>query len=147
MREGGLRVPCIMKWPGIIEQGKVIDNFLSSLEIFPTILDITGINKPDSLVLDGFSIYPLLRGQKNLERAEMYWDFRQEQAARIGNMKWIHSKSRVNNKGFFDLSVDVGEKNDLSTRRNQELDLVQSKFYKWKEEMDQAEPRGPFRNF
>jgi len=147
MWEGGLRVPCIMKWPGKIEQGKIIDNFLSSLEIFPTILDIAGIEKPESLILDGFNIYPLLTGEKNLEREAMYWDFREEYAARIGHMKWIQSESRKNNNGFFDLSVDVGERDDLSQRKIQELKMVQTKFHQWKEEMDDAEPRGPFRNY
>ena len=147
MWEGGLRVPCIIKWPGKIEKGKVIDNFISSLELFPTILEITGIEKPESLILDGFSIYPLLTGEKKMEREEMYWDFRDEYAARIGNMKWIKSESRENINGFFDLSVDEGEKNDLSNSKAQELNMVQSKFNQWKEEMDDAEPRGPFRNY
>ena len=147
MREGGLRVPCMIKWPGKIEKGRVIENFISSLELFPTILDITGIEKPESLILDGFSIVPLLTGEKNLEREEMYWDFREEQAARIGHMKWIKSERRENNNGFFDLSTDAGERNDLSRSKSQELYLVQSRFKKWKEEMDQAEPRGPYKNY
>jgi len=147
MWEGGLRVPCIVKWPGKIEQGKVIDNFLSSLEIFPTLLDITGIEKPESLILDGFSMLPLLTGEKNMEREEMYWDFREEYAARIGNMKWIQSDSRKTNNGFFDLSVDVGERNDLTKKKIQELKIVQTKYNKWKEEIKAAEPRGPYRNY
>ncbi len=147
MWEGGLRVPCIIKWPEKIEKGKEIDNFISSLEIFPTILDITGIEKPDSLILDGFTILPLLTGEKNVEREEMYWEFREEYAARIGKMKWIKSESRDNHNGFFDLSADIGERYDLSERKNQELNMVQSKFNKWKYEMDNAEPRGPFKNY
>jgi len=147
MWEGGLRVPCIIKWPEEIEKGKVIYNFISSLELFPTILDIAGIEKPESLILDGFSIYPLLKGEKEMEREEMYWDFRAEYAARVGHMKWIYSEGREDINGFFDLSVDAGEKNDLSNSKAQELDMVQSKFNKWKEEMDNAKPRGPFRNY
>lgn len=147
MWEGGLRVPCLMRWPGIIEKGKIADNFISSLEIFPTLLEITGIVKPDSLILDGFSIYPFLAGEKELERKEMFWDFREECAARVGNLKWISSERRKNNNGFFDLSEDPGERDDLSGEKTDQLKMVQTKFHQWKKEMENAEPRGPFRNF
>lgn len=147
MWEGGIRVPCIIKWPGVIKQGQVIDNFLSSLEIFPTILAATGINKPDSLKLDGFDMLPLLKQEKNLERVEMFWEQREEYAARIGTMKWIHSQNRKNNNGLFDLINDPGELNDLSNREIEEFNRVKDKFHKWQKEMSEAEPRGPFKDF
>lgn len=148
MWEGGIRVPFIVKWPGKIEKGQVIDNFISSLEIFPTILDITDIGKPDSLVLDGFSILPLLTGEeRNLERKEMYWEFRDEYAARVGQMKWIKSEKRPRNNGFFDLFEDIGERNDLSEKETEAFKMVKDKFNDWQKEMDDAEPRRPFKNF
>ena len=144
MLEGGLRVPCIIKWPGKIKKGQVIENFVSSLEIFPTILAVAGIEKPDSLILDGFNILPMLTGVKNLERKEMYWDLRGDFAARIGDLKWIRSK-RIN--GLFDLSEDVGEKNDLSEKDVNNLKTIKEKFYHWQTEMNNAEPRGPFKDY
>ncbi len=148
MWDGGLRVPFIIKWPGIIEKGRVIDNFVSSLEIFPTILAIAGIEKPDSVILDGFNLLPLFTGEdKSLSREEMYWEFRQEQAARVGNYKWIQSSRRENNNGFFDLLEDVGEQNDLSFKSLKELNMVKKKFNQWQREMDLASPRGPFKDF
>lgn len=148
MREGGLRVPCIIKWPGKIEKGRVIDNFISSLEIFPTILDITRIEKPDSIILDGFSMLPLLTGENNdLEREDMYWEFRDEYAARVGNWKWIKSDRRGNNNGFFKLSADIGESKDLSNLEAERYMLVKDKFYQWQKEMEEVVPRGPFKNY
>jgi arylsulfatase A-like enzyme len=144
MWEGGIRVPCIINWPGKIEKRQVLDNFLSSLEIFPTILAITGIEIPGDLILDGFNILPLLTGGKNLERKEMYWEFRGDYAARIGDLKWIKS-SRVN--GLFDLSVDIGENNDLSMKQINDFTMAEEKFYRWKTEMNNSAPRGPYRDF
>ena len=144
MWEGGLRVPCIIKWPGKTKAGQVLNNFITSLELFPTILEAAGIVKPDSLILDGFNILPLLTGEKNLEREEMYWDLRDDYAARIGDLKWIQSK-RVN--GLFDLSVDQGEKNDLTKDRMSDFNMMADRFHKWQSEMSNTEPRGPFKDY
>jgi arylsulfatase A-like enzyme len=72
MWEGGVRVPLIIKWPEKIKKGQVSDNFISSMEILPTLLAAAGIEKPDSLIIDGFNILPLLTGEEKLERKEMY---------------------------------------------------------------------------
>ncbi len=42
MFEGGLRVPCIVRWPGHVPAGRVCDEFLTALEIFPTALHLAG---------------------------------------------------------------------------------------------------------
>lgn len=148
MWEGGLRVPCIIKWPERIEEKQVIDNFTSSLEIFPTLLDVTGIEKPDSIILDGFSILPLLTGEnKNLKRENMYWEYREEYAARVGSWKWIKSDRREKNNGFFNLEKDIGETIDLTNIEPEKLSMVKAKFDQWKIEMQEAEPRGPFKDY
>ncbi len=144
MWEGGLRVPCIIKWPGKIKRGQLIDNFISTLEIFPTILAAAGIEKPDSLILDGFNMLPLLIGEKNQERKEMYWDFREDKAARIGNLKWINSKKA---NGLFDLSADVEEKFDLSDHDIKKNKAIENKFIHWQTELKEADPRGPFMDY
>jgi len=143
--EGGIRVPCIIKWPGKIPQNQVVDNFLSSMEIFPTILSVTGIEKPDSLILDGFDILPLLTGEdKSLERKEMYWEARDKIAARVGNWKMVDN---IDEKGFFDLSKDISEQNDLTNELPEKYSEIRQKFKNWQTEMEKAEPRGPFRDY
>ena len=144
MWEGGLRVPCIIKWPDRIKKGQVLNNFVSSLEIFPTLLAATGIEKPASLTLDGFNILPLLEGEKDMERKEMFWEFRGDYAARVGDLKWIKSE-KVN--GLFDLSDDAGEKNDLSEKEKNDLIMMEGRFRQWQAEMNNAESRGPFKDF
>lgn len=144
MLEGGLRVPCIMRWTGKIEKGKVLDNFISTLEIFPTILSAAGISKPRELILDGFDIIPLLTGKKDLHRDEMYWELRGEYAMRSGNLKWIQSKKE---NGLFDLSDDLAEKKDLSEINRVDNNRLKEKFLSWKNDMKNAEPRGPYKDF
>ncbi len=143
--EGGIRVPCIIKWPARIPGNQIIHNFLSSLEIFPTILSATGTDKPDDLILDGFDMLPLLTGvQKDLEREEMFWEARGKIAARSGDWKMVDN---IDEKGFYDLSRDISEKNDLTEVVPEQFAGMKRKFSAWQAEMAGAEPRGPFKDF
>jgi arylsulfatase A-like enzyme len=143
--EGGIRVPCIIKWPAKIPENRVINNFLSSLEIFPTIISVAGIDLPDSLILDGFNILPVLTGEdKDLVRKEMYWEAREKIAARIGNWKLVDN---IDKKGFYDLSKDISEENDLTEMHPEKFAEMNYKFTLWQAEMTRAEPRGPFRDY
>jgi hypothetical protein len=59
---------------------------------------------------------PVLTGENGeLERKEMYWEFREKYAARVGKWKLVNN---LNNKGFYDLSIDISEKNDLTNQFN-----------------------------
>jgi arylsulfatase A len=60
--EGGLRVPLIIRWPGTVEPGRVIDEPVVQYDLFPTFLGAAGIALPDDRVLDGFDLASLLGG-------------------------------------------------------------------------------------
>ena len=144
MWEGGLRVPFIMRWPGKVPAGKVTDEFLTTLEIVPTLLAATGAAAPTKVTLDGFDMLPVLRGEKPSARTEMFWQRRADKAARVGQWKWLDS---AKGKGLYDLATDPGETNDLSQENPAVVKLMQTRFAAWKKEMDAAEPRGPFRDY
>jgi arylsulfatase A-like enzyme len=144
MWEGGLRVPFLMKWPGKIPAGKVTDEFLTSLEILPTLLAATGTPAPEGLKLDGFDLLPVLRGEMPSPRTEMFWQRRSDVAARVGPYKWVRS---AKGQGLFDLSTDLGEEHDLSAEKPEVLERVNGRFAAWQAEMEASEPRGPFRDF
>lgn len=144
MFEGGLRVPCLIRYPDKIKPGTVNDGLLTSLELVPTFLNAAGISKPQELVLDGYDMLPTLMGQADSPRNEMYWQRRADKAARVGNWKWVES---VKGNGLFDLSRDIGEKHDLSRSHPEKLKELQTHFANWKKEMADAEPRGPFRDY
>jgi arylsulfatase A-like enzyme len=64
--EGGQRVPCIMKWPGVIPEGEICNQLASSIDILPTLAEITGAALPENKI-DGVSILSLMRGDKSAE--------------------------------------------------------------------------------
>ncbi|MEO6809563.1 MAG: sulfatase-like hydrolase/transferase [Isosphaeraceae bacterium] len=144
MFEGGIRVPAIVTWPGVVPPGSQSDEFLSTLEFFPTLAAAAGASVPEGLVLDGFDMKAVLRGDQPSERKEMFWERRTDRAARVGRYKWVDSER---GKGLFDLSKDIGEKHDLSSKRPEVFDRVKARFAAWTKTMNAAEPHGPFRNY
>lgn len=144
MFEGGIRVPCLVRYPNKIKPGTVNDGLLTSLELVPTFLTAAGISQPQELVIDGYDMLPTLMGQAKSPRNEMYWQRRADKAARVGNWKWVES---AKGNGLFDLSRDIGEQHDLSRSHPEKLKELQAHFANWKKEMADAEPRGPFRDY
>jgi arylsulfatase A-like enzyme len=144
MFEGGLRVPSLVRWPGVIPASRVCDEFLTTLEIFPTLCAAARITPPRDIVLDGFDMTPVLAGRQKSAREEMFWERRDDKAARVGHWKWVDS---ARGSGLFDLTTDLGEKHDLSKEKPDTLAHMKSQFAAWKKRMAEADPRGPFRDF
>jgi hypothetical protein len=122
------------------------DAFLTSLEIFPSLASATGASLPEGVILDGYDWWETLRGKTESPRTEMFWKRKDLLGARVGNWKWVQMGARGG--GLFDLSRDIGEKEDLSEREPAILKMVKDKFAAWYQEtMIRAEPRGPFKDF
>lgn len=144
MWEGGLRVPCLARWPKVIPADTVCDEFLTSLEILPTLSTACGFTVPKTTKLDGYDMLPVLTGQSESPRKQMFWKRRDSLGARMGQWKYVH----MHDKDFlFNLASDLSEKNDLSKSNPEQLSVMKLAFAEWLDEMDAAEPRAPFRDF
>jgi len=142
--EGGVRVNFIARWPGVIPTGTTTAEFLSALDVFPTLAAVSGAEVPPWLRLDGTNILPVLQGRAKSPRTELFWQSRNSRAARVGRYKWVEAPSYA---GLFDLDTDPGETKDLSGEKPDVLAQVRSRWDAWRREMDAAEPRGPFRDY
>ena len=144
MWEGGIRVPCLVKYSPAISANTVSDAFLTSLEIVPTLLDLTPAEAPANTILDGYNMLPVLADGSPSPRTSMFWKRRGDRAARVGDWKWV---STSKGGGLFHLATDISEKNDVSQAHPDKLAKLRSAFSEWMQEMDSAEPRGPFSDF
>ncbi len=144
MFEGGLRVPLLARWPARLPAGQVTDEFLTALEVFPTLAAATGAELPAKVILDGHDMLPVLEGRAKSPRTEMFWQRRGDKAARVGSYKWVESEK---GNGLFDLAHDLGEQHDLSQARPELLQQLRARWQSWRRAMDAAEPRGPFRDY
>ena len=74
--EGGLLVPAILEWPAVIKQHRVTSTRCNTSDIFPTVLEMAGVNNPTSHPLDGISLLPLVRGESFSRDQPMgFWDY------------------------------------------------------------------------
>jgi arylsulfatase A-like enzyme len=62
--EGGIRVPCIMRWPGVIPAGSVNNEITGIIDMLPTFCALAGVDVPSDRVIDGRNILPYMRGEE-----------------------------------------------------------------------------------
>lgn len=122
LHEGGIRVPMIASWKGVIPEGTISDHISAQWDIFPTFSEIAGLETPGDL--DGVSFLPTLLGNENEQQEHdfLYWEFPGyggQQAVRMGNWKAIR-KNMVSDRNLeielFDLDNDVREENNIADK-------------------------------
>ena len=111
--EGGMREPCIMRWPGKIPAGKVCGEVCGTIDLLPTFAGLAGARVPADRVIDGRDIWPLMAGQpgaKSPHRAFFYYRGNNLEAVRSGKWKLCRKKGTE----LYDLESDISEKNNLA---------------------------------
>jgi arylsulfatase A-like enzyme len=119
--EGGQRVPCVMRGPGI-PANTVCDELIGTIDLLPTFASITGKPLPKGNKIDGIDASSLLTGKGKSKRNEFihYTSRGEVEGIRQGNWKLMIKKKRGKGPGrrelfLFDLSEDLGETNNLAT--------------------------------
>tara|TARA_Y100000746_G_scaffold76875_1_gene64750 strand:- start:24 stop:1400 length:1377 start_codon:yes stop_codon:yes gene_type:complete len=124
--EGGMRVPCIVRWPGRIPAGSRSDAITSTLDVLPTFADLAGGSIPLGRIIDGKNIWPILSGKTNADprAAFYYYQMDQLQAVRSGDWKlFVQMENKKRNWGkpegrqsmkLFNLSNDIHEDKNLA---------------------------------
>ena len=119
--EGGIRVPLLIKWPGVVKPGTTSAEPVTSVDYFPTISEVTGLDLPNDRAIDGLSLVKHLRsqGKQKLDRDAIYWHFPHYRhnpgpysIIREGDWKLI--KFYEGPMELFDLKNDLGETRNLA---------------------------------
>lgn len=125
--EGGLRVPCVIVWPGLTEPGSRSDTIIQTSDFYPTLLNQLGIDWPEDYVVDGADLTPALRGGK-LERNAIFTYFPYSvpkhdwlppsAIVHSGNWKLIRlfyeGENGAHAYRLYNLADDIGETNNLA---------------------------------
>ncbi len=119
VHEGGIRVPMIVKWPGVVKESTTSDHVSAFWDVLPTIADIVDYDVPNSV--DGKSFLPELMGKSDQEKhSYLYWEFPSyggQQAARMGKWKAVRKEIQQGNTSIelFDLENDPQEQYDVAS--------------------------------
>lgn len=131
MWEGGIRVPFIAHWKGVLPAGKTYDRPVSSLDILPTALAAAGTAGMASQPLDGVDLVPYLTGRKSGDPHEMlFWRMTERNiwAVRSGERKLVQQFGK---RGLYDLASDIGESNDHYDKFPDVRDRLQKAYDGW----------------
>ena len=113
--EGGIRVPCIFRWPARLKGGQTSTQVAITMDVTATILSAAGAQSERAL--DGIDLLPVLTS-KPVERTLYWrsaWIATDERAVRAGKWKWIStSPDGIFPGQLFDIEKDLGERNDLA---------------------------------
>lgn len=119
--EGGIRIPLIVQWPGVVKAGSVCAVPVHSADWFPTFLDLAGLKPMPEAHRDGQSLLPLLHQRGGFPERDLFWHlphYREEgpqSAVLSGNWKLIH---QIEPDAFelYDLSADPAESRDVAAQ-------------------------------
>ena len=146
--EGGIREPMIVRWPGRVKAGDTCNQPVTSVDFYPTFLDIAGVKRPGDHVLDGESIVPLLVSSGKLQRDAIYWHYpvyhhsTPAGAIRQGPWKLIEffdaGPSRCE---LYNLKDDIGESNDLAAKMPGKVRELQQKLSQWRKSVNARLPK------
>jgi len=143
--EGGICVPLIVQWPGVITKGgQITRQVCHVIDILPTVLDAAGVEYPKTYKArtiespDGKSMVPIFRGQEREGHDTLFWKFAHGCAVRQGKWKLV----RMDQKPWelYDLQADPVELNDLAREYPQKATDLAALWNKWYESTSGEKP-------
>jgi len=128
LHEGGVRVPAIVRWPGVTRAGTVSNQPVITMDWTATMVAATG-NKPDpKYPLDGVDFSAVLAGRRALYDRTFFWRTYRQGAIRSGKWKYIRESK---NESLYDLSIDEREQADFGQAQPQILAGLRREFDTW----------------
>jgi arylsulfatase A-like enzyme len=152
--EGGIRVPYVFRWKGRIQPGTVCEQPINSVDLYPTLLEVAGVQAPENYPLDGYSYVGLLKGdgRGTLPREAIYWHFpgylgagatggRTTPAGAIRAGDWKLLEFFEDGKlELYNLREDVGEKRNLAQEMPDRVKELHARLKSWRQEIKAPMP-------
>lgn len=146
--EGGIRIPTIVKWPGVTKPGSVCNVPIISMDFYPTMLDVAGLPLRPKQHVDGLSIKPLLKGGKSLDREALYWHYPHYDklgdapcgAIRVGDYKLLEFFEDMHVE-LYNLKEDIGERNNLAQKMPGKAAELLKMLRDWRKSMGAKMPK------
>ncbi len=130
--EGGIRVPAIVRWPGVVPGNRVTKQMAITMDWTATMLAAANRGADADRSLDGIDLLPVLKGVSPVTDRTFFWRIYTQDAVRQGKWKFVRDGDV---RRLFDLSVDQREQADFSKKLPAVLERLMSEFDKWNDQM------------
>lgn len=153
--EGGVRVPCVVQWPGKIQPGTESSQIAMGFDWFTTFAHAAGTEIPKDRIIDGKDLMPILRGEQKgtvpLHKEIFFYENYNLVAVREGKWKLVLPGGAKKLKGpakaeLYDLDADLGEKNDLAARNPDIVQRLQAVAERAREDLGDDLTKRPGKN-
>jgi arylsulfatase A len=142
--EGGVRVPTIIKWPGVTKAGSICDEPVMGIDLYPTLIDITGLPANEA---DGVSLLPLLKDADATLDRDLFWHFPHYHAGGDSPYTTIRSKNwrliEFHEDGaleLYNLADDIGEAKNRAESDPEVTAELHRKLKQWRQQVDAQMP-------
>jgi arylsulfatase A-like enzyme len=130
--EGGIRVPAVVRWPGIVPANRVTQQMAITMDWTATILAAAKADVSAQHSFDGIDLLPVLKGSSPVFDRTFFWRIYARDAVREGKWKYVRDGEV---RRLFDLSLDQHEQADFSHKHSEVLQRLMSEFDKWNDKM------------
>jgi arylsulfatase A-like enzyme len=152
--EGGVRVPYIFRWPGRIPAGTVCDQPINSVDLYPTVLEVAGVEPPADHPLDGVSYLKALTsgGKASLGRDAIFWHFPGYLGAGTGSWRttpvgavrsgdWkLQEYFEDGHLELYNLRDDIGQTNNLAAKLPDKTKELHTRLAAWRQSIKAPMP-------
>ncbi len=139
--EGGIHVPCLMRWPAKLPKGRVVKQMAITMDLTATFLAAAEVKTPNDYKADGINLLPILSGLEPERERTFYWriqrGLRTQWAIRHG--KWKFLRDADTNDLLFDLESDISERRNLYYEQQDIAQDLKTRFNAWANEMDNSD--------
>jgi arylsulfatase A-like enzyme len=132
LREGGIRVPAMVRWPGVVPAGRTTDQVAVTMDWTATILATTQTKPDPNYLLDGDDLLSTIRGMRPVYDRTLFWRTRRQDAALYGRWKYLREGKY---EYLFDLSRDEREQADFKAENADTFQRLRAEFQKWKSQV------------
>lgn len=130
--EGGVRVPAIVRWPGVTRPGTITDHPVITMDWTATMIAAAGAKPDPKYPLDGEDQLPVLSGQPLITERTLFWRTRNQGAMRSGKWKYLRAGT---NEVLYELSADEHEQANYADLEPNKLAELRAAFKAWESQM------------
>ena len=131
--EGGIRVPAIVRWPGVVPANRITHQMAITMDWTATMVAAAAkAAAPAAHSLDGIDLMPVIKGTRQVFDRTFFWRIFSRDAVRQGKWKYVRDGEV---RRLFDLSIDQREQADFSNEHPEILQALMKEFDKWNDQM------------